>query len=41
MAKIICSLNWYGHFCIAHVHIHHKNVGTPNDPSTAKYNENL
>lgn len=31
----------YGHFVTEHLYNHHKNVGTPGDPVTARYNENF
>lgn len=31
----------YGHFAIEHVYGHHKNVGTPQDPVTARKGENV
>lgn len=31
----------YMHFRIEHIHGHHKNVATPKDPATARYNESL
>jgi alkane 1-monooxygenase len=32
------SRNLYMHFYIEHLHGHHKNVATPNDPASAKLN---
>ena len=31
----------YPHFAIEHVHGHHRHVGTPRDPATARYGESL
>ncbi|MEL6582501.1 MAG: alkane 1-monooxygenase [Pseudomonadota bacterium] len=31
----------YGHFRTEHVFVHHRYVGTPRDPVTARYNENF
>lgn len=39
MAEILMSLACYTHFCIQHVEGHHKNVGTPKDPATARFGE--
>lgn len=41
MAKILLLTSLYMHFFIEHNFGHHKNVGTPEDPSTAKKNESL
>ncbi len=30
---------FYGHFRTEHLHVHHRHVGTPRDPVTARYNE--
>eukprot|EP00736_Rhodelphis_marinus_P009465 Rmarinus@m.29485 len=35
VAKCLLNLVGYGHFYIEHVHGHHKNVATPNDPASA------
>jgi len=40
-AKIITSLTGYAHFCIEHNHGHHVMVSTPEDPTSARWNENL
>ena len=40
-AKIITSLTGYAHFCIEHNHGHHVMVATPEDPTSARWNENL
>merc|ERR1712025_1065124 len=43
--KIIGMLSYtkffYSHFVVEHTEGHHKNVGTPNDPATARKNESL
>jgi alkane 1-monooxygenase len=39
--KILLIPNHYTHFFIEHNHGHHLHVSTPEDPSTAKYNQNL
>ncbi|MBR46158.1 MAG: alkane 1-monooxygenase [Rhodospirillaceae bacterium] len=31
----------YHHFCVEHVHGHHRTVGTPKDPATARLNESF
>lgn len=40
-AKLINGLTGYGHFCIEHNQGHHVAVATPEDPASARYNENL
>lgn len=40
-AKIITSLTGYAHFCIEHNHGHHVMVSTPEDPTSARWNETL
>lgn len=40
-AKIITSLTGYSHFCIEHNHGHHVMVSTPEDPTSARWNETL
>jgi len=35
------SKNLYMHFYIEHVHGHHKNVATPHDPATSKFNQTV
>ena len=39
--KILLVPSHYTHFFIEHNHGHHLHVSTPNDPSTAKYNQSL
>ncbi len=41
LGKILLIPSHYTHFFIEHNHGHHLHVSTPNDPSTAKYNQNL
>ena len=41
LGKILLIPSHYTHFFIEHNHGHHLNVSTPEDPSTAKYNQNL
>lgn len=41
LGKLLLIPSHYTHFFIEHNHGHHLHVSTPNDPSTAKYNQNL
>ena len=41
LAKLLLIPSHYTHFYIEHNHGHHLHVSTPEDPSTAKYNQNL
>ncbi len=41
LAKSLLLTSLYMHFFIEHNRGHHKHVGTPNDPSTARRNESL
>jgi alkane 1-monooxygenase len=41
LGKMLLIPSHYTHFFIEHNHGHHLHVSTPNDPSTAKYNQNL
>jgi alkane 1-monooxygenase len=41
MGKLLLIPSHYTHFFIEHNHGHHLHVSTPNDPSTAKYNQSL
>lgn len=41
LAKVLLLSSLYMHFFIEHNKGHHKNVATPNDPSSAKYGEAL
>ncbi|MFT5433860.1 MAG: alkane 1-monooxygenase, partial [Myxococcota bacterium] len=40
-AEILLSAVSYTHFCVEHVHGHHKRVATPEDPASARLGENL
>lgn len=39
LGDILLSMVLYGHFRSEHLLVHHKYVGTPRDPVTARYNE--
>ena len=41
MGSLTLSKNLYMHFYIEHIHGHHKNVATPLDPATSRFNETL
>ncbi len=41
MSKLLLSTSLYMHFFIEHNRGHHTHVGTPDDPSTAKYRQSL
>jgi alkane 1-monooxygenase len=41
LAELYLSLVSYPHFAIEHVHNHHRNVATPEDPATARLGESL
>jgi alkane 1-monooxygenase len=41
LGKLLLIPSHYTHFFIEHNHGHHLHVSTPEDPSTAKYNQNL
>ncbi len=41
LAEILMTSTLYGHFCIEHVHGHHTNVATPQDPATARYGQSF
>ncbi len=41
LAKLLLGSSLYGHFFIEHNYGHHRNVGTPEDPASARYNESL
>lgn len=41
LGMLTLSKNLYMHFYIEHVHGHHKNVATPNDPATSKFNQTV
>ncbi|MGB0799528.1 MAG: fatty acid desaturase, partial [Planktomarina sp.] len=39
MADILLAMVLYSHFRSEHLLVHHRYVGTPKDPVTARYNE--
>lgn len=41
MAKVLLMTSMYPHFYIEHNYGHHRNVATPGDPASARYNETL
>jgi alkane 1-monooxygenase len=41
LAEVLMATASYTHFCIEHVHGHHKHVGTPLDPATARLGESV
>lgn len=41
LAEILMTSVSYTHFCIEHVHGHHRNVGTAHDPATAQFGESF
>ena len=41
IGQFVFSKKFYGHYFHDHVNSHHKKVGTPEDHSTAFYNESL
>jgi len=41
LGKLLLIPTFYTHFYLEHNHGHHLDVGTPADPSTAKYNQSL
>ena len=41
LAEVLMATASYTHFCIEHVHGHHKRVGTPDDPASARLGESL
>jgi alkane 1-monooxygenase len=41
LAELLMLASSYPHFCIQHVHGHHRNVATPGDPATARAGESL
>lgn len=40
-AELLMTLVSYPHFCVEHVHGHHRNVATPGDPATSRLGEGL
>lgn len=41
LAEILMTSVSYTHFCVEHVHGHHKNVATPLDPATARLGDSI
>jgi len=41
LAEMLMCSTLYGHFCIEHIHGHHINVATPDDPATARRGETV
>jgi alkane 1-monooxygenase len=41
LAEVLMASVSYTHFCIEHVHGHHKRVATPEDPATSRLGESL
>jgi len=41
LAEILMTQATYAHFCIEHVHGHHRNVATPLDPASSRRGENV
>ncbi len=41
LAEILMTTASYTHFCIEHVHGHHKNVSTPLDPASSRLGQSL
>ena len=41
LAEILMTATTYTHFCVEHVHGHHKNVATPLDPASSRPGESL
>lgn len=41
LADVLLSMALYSHFRSEHLLVHHRYVGTPRDPVTARYNENF
>ncbi len=39
LGDILLAMVLYSHFRSEHLHVHHRHVGTPRDPVTARYNE--
>jgi alkane 1-monooxygenase len=39
MADVLLAMTLYSHFRSEHLLVHHRYVGTPRDPVTARYNE--
>jgi alkane 1-monooxygenase len=41
LAEILMTTTTYTHFCVEHVHGHHKHVATPLDPASSRFGESL
>lgn len=41
LAEVLMSLTTYTHFCVEHVFGHHRHVGTPADPATARLGQSV
>ena len=41
LGEILLTMTSYTHFAIEHVYGHHRHVGTPRDPATARFGESL
>lgn len=41
LGELLLVSTLYGHFRTEHLHVHHRFVGTPHDPVTARYNESF
>ena len=41
LAELLMTTTSYTHFCVEHVHGHHKHVATPNDPASSKKGESV
>lgn len=41
LAYVLMGASSYAHFCVEHVHGHHRHVGTPLDPATPRQGESL
>jgi alkane 1-monooxygenase len=41
LAEVLMSCVGYAHFCIEHVHGHHRHVATPLDPASSRLGENV
>lgn len=41
LADVLMTMTLYGHFRSEHLLVHHRYVGTPRDPVTARYNESF
>lgn len=41
LAELLMSMVSYTHFCVEHVHGHHRHVATPRDPATSRLGESV